>query len=110
MRGVAMDWLAILLALVGGGIGGNGIAAVMKNMSLGTTGNTVAGAIGGALGTWLVSLVPGLNAIVGGAAGAAASGSFDFAAAAGQGIVGIIAGAILTALASAIKNSSTRSA
>ncbi len=100
-----MDWLAIIISLVGGAIGGNGLAAIMKNYTLGTTGNTIAGAVGGALGTWLVSVIPGLNDIVG--AGAAA-GAFDFGAAAGQGVVGIVGGAILTAIAAGIKNSSMK--
>lgn len=99
-----MDWLAIVITLVGGAIGGNGLAAITRNLSVGTTGNTVTGAIGGALLTWLVSVIPGLSGIVG--SGMAAG--FDPGAAAGQGIVGIIGGAVLTAIAASIKNSSMR--
>jgi hypothetical protein len=103
--------VSILVQLIGGGIGGNGLAAIVKKLSLGPAGNTIAGAIGGWLGTWLAGMIPGLDGIVKGAAatGAAVSG-LDFGTLAGQGVTGIVGGAILTAIAGAIKNMSTRNA
>ena len=48
--------IPILVQLIGGGVGGNGIAAVLKQVNLGPVGNTIAGAIGGWLGTWLTTI------------------------------------------------------
>ena len=50
-----MDWLAIVITLAGGVIGGNGLAAITKNFSIGTTGNTIAGALFMAGAYWLSS-------------------------------------------------------
>ncbi len=103
--------IPILVQLIGGGVGGNGLAAVMKKLSLGPAGNTIAGAIGGWLGTWLAGMVPGLDGIVKGmaATGDAAAG-LDIGALAGQGVTGIVGGALLTAIAGAIKNMTAKSA
>ena len=99
--------VSILVQLIGGGVGGNGLAAVIKKLSLGPAGNTIAGAIGGWLGTWLAGMIPGLDGIV---KGAAAAGGQDIGALAGQGVTGIVGGAILTAIAGAIKNMTAKSA
>lgn len=99
--------VSILVQLIGGGVGGNGLAAVIKKLSLGPAGNTIAGAIGGWLGTWLAGMIPGLDGIV---KGAAAAGGLDIGALAGQGVTGIVGGAILTAIAGAIKNMTAKSA
>ena len=40
----------LIIQLIGGAIGGNGIGAAMKNVNLGPAGNTIAGALGGAAG------------------------------------------------------------
>lgn len=103
--------IPILVQLIGGGVGGNGLAAVMKKLSLGPAGNTIAGAIGGWLGTWLAGMVPGLDGIVKGMAVAeGAAGGLDIGALAGQGVTGIVGGALLTAIAGAIKNMTAKSA
>ncbi len=49
--------LPIIIQLVAGAVGGN-IAGAVKNFSLGTTGNTVAGGIGGVI---LGQLLPMLS-------------------------------------------------
>jgi len=103
--------VSILVQLIGGGVGGNGLAAIVKKLSLGPAGNTIAGAIGGWLGTWLAGMIPGLDAIVKGAAAAGgAAGGLDIGALAGQGVTGIVSGGILTAIVGAIKNMSAKSA
>lgn len=62
--------LPIVLQLVAGAVGGN-IAGAVKNISLGTTGNTVAGGIGGVILGQLLPLLSGggldsvLNGVVG---------------------------------------------
>lgn len=93
----------ILVQLVAGGVGGNVIAQIAKSLNLGTAGNTIVGAVGGLAGTWLASMVPGLDGLVGAAAGAAGTG-MDIGALAGQGATGLVAGGILTAIIGAIKS------
>ena len=99
----------ILVQLIAGGIGGNVIGQVVKSLNLGTTGNTIVGAIGGIAGTWLASKVPGLDSLVGAAAGAAGTtGGMDLGALAGQGATGLVGGGILTAIAGLIKSATSK--
>lgn len=103
----------ILVQLIGGGVGGNIIGQVVKSLNLGPAGNSIAGAIGGLAATWLAAQVPGLDALVGGAAGAAAAGGtaaggLDMGALAGQGVTGLVGGGVLTAIAGAIKNATRK--
>lgn len=96
----------ILVQLIAGGVGGNIIGQLAKSFSLGTAGNSVIGAVGGIAGTWLATMIPGLDALVGATAGAAgATGGLDLAALAGQGATGLVGGGILTAIAGIIKSS-----
>ncbi len=91
--------LPIIIQLIAGAIGGNGIGAAAKNLSLGTTWNTVAGAVGGVGLTWIAGLVPGLaNFVAGSGAG------IDATALVGQGVSGLVGGGVLTAIAALIKN------
>lgn len=101
--------IPILVQLIGGGVGGNGIAAVLKQVNLGPVGNTIAGAIGGWLGTWLAGMIPGLSGLVGTAAAAAGTGGLDIGALAGQGLTGLVGGGVLTAIAGLIKNATMKS-
>ncbi|MFM7800212.1 MAG: hypothetical protein ACKPBA_14710, partial [Planctomycetota bacterium] len=45
-----MDITSLLIQLVSGAVGGNIGGAALKNLSLGTTGNSIAGIIGGPIG------------------------------------------------------------
>ncbi|WP_423067219.1 hypothetical protein [Devosia sp. CN2-171] len=101
--------IPILVQLIGGGVGGNGIAAILKQVNLGPVGNTIAGAIGGWLGTWLAGQIPGLSGLVGGATAAAGAGGLDIGALAGQGLTGLVGGGVLTAIAGMIKNATMKS-
>jgi hypothetical protein len=86
----------IIIQIVAGAIGGNGAGAAMKDMNLGTLGNTIAGAIGGVGGGQLLSaLIPAL---------AGAAGTTDVGAMIGQAVGGGVSGAILTAIVGLIKN------
>jgi uncharacterized membrane protein YeaQ/YmgE (transglycosylase-associated protein family) len=66
------DWVSIIIGLVAGAIGGWLLGMVMKNMSSGTTGDLIAGLIGGIIlvliGTWgnflVWGTVPYIGAIV----------------------------------------------
>ena len=96
----------LLVQLIGGGVGGNVIAQIVKSLNLGPAGNTIVGAVGGIAGNWLASMIPGLNSLIAGSAGAAgAAGGLDIGALAGQGATGLVSGGILTAIAGLIKSS-----
>ena len=84
----------LIVQLVIGAIGGNAAGAVLKDQSLGTAGNTVAGAVGGLGGGWLAALIPAIAAASGG-------NGIDLQNIAGGGIGGIV----LTIIAGFIKNS-----
>ncbi|MGV3577161.1 MAG: hypothetical protein ACO1O4_18710 [Devosia sp.] len=92
----------ILAQLIGGGAGGNVVGQLAKNLSLGTTGNSIVGAIGGLVVTWLAGRIPGLDTLVGAAAG---TGGLDLGALAGQGATGLVGGGVLTAIVGIIKSS-----
>jgi uncharacterized membrane protein YeaQ/YmgE (transglycosylase-associated protein family) len=47
----------LIIQLVAGAVGGNAVGAGMKNVDLGTLGNTIAGAIGGAGGGTLLTVL-----------------------------------------------------
>lgn len=96
----------LLVQLIAGGAGGNVIAQLAKNLSLGTAGNSIVGAIGGLVGTWLAGMIPGLDSLVGAAAG---TGGLDIGALAGQGATGLVGGGVLTAIAGIIKSAMAKS-
>ncbi len=96
----------LLVQLIGGGAGGNVVGQLIKQLNLGTLGNTVAGALGGVGGTWLATMIPGLSGMLGSAAVAGGtSAGMDFSALAGQGVAGLVGGGVLTAIAGFVKNS-----
>ena len=82
--------LPLLIQVIAGGIGGNGIGRALKDVNLGTMGNTISGAIGGLGATALVGAIPGLEAITG-------------MGLAGDGISGIVGGGALTAIVSVVR-------
>ncbi len=92
----------ILVQLIAGGAGGNVIGQLAKNLSLGTAGNSIVGAVGGLAGTWLAGMIPGLDSLVG--AAATGAGGMDLGALAGQGAAGLVSGGVLTAIAGIIKS------
>lgn len=56
----------LIIQLIAGAVGGNAVGAGMKNVDLGTLGNTIAGAVGGAGGgTLLTALLPFLQGTAG---------------------------------------------
>ncbi len=89
-------WLPIIIQLISGAVGGNAAGAAMKNQSLGTLGNSIAGIVGGGLGGQLLALLGviagggGMNATT--VAGDVASGGAGGAAL--MAIVGIIKSAL----------------
>ena len=45
-----MDIVTLLVQLISGALGGNVAGSLLKNLSLGTVGNSLAGIVGGGLG------------------------------------------------------------
>ena len=86
----------LIIQLVAGALGGNAAGATAKNLDLGTLGNSIAGAIGGAGGgTLLTTLLPLLQG---------AAGNTDLGPLLGQAVGGGVSGAVLTAIVGLIKN------
>ncbi len=56
-----MDPINLIIQLVGGAAGGNIAGSLLKNMSLGTAGNSIAGLVGGLLGGNVLSSALGLG-------------------------------------------------
>lgn len=87
-------WLPIIIQLISGVAGGNAAGAAMKDQSLGTVGNSIAGLIGGGLGGQLLTL---LGVI------AAGAGSMDTGGIAGNIASGGTGGGALLAIVATIK-------
>ena len=69
--------IPLLIQLVSGAAGGNIAGALLKNLSLGTVGNSLAGAVGGGLGSQLLPMLAGpglLDTIIGQVAGGGIGG------------------------------------
>jgi hypothetical protein len=58
-----MSIMGILVSLISGGVGGNIVGAAWKDASLGTLGNTIAGAIGGVAGGYILQAVGILSSL-----------------------------------------------
>lgn len=95
--------VSLIVQLIAGGVGGNITAQVVKKADLGMAGNTIVGAVGGLIGTWLVGLLPGLGGLVGVMADTTAG--LNIGVLVGQGVAGLIGGGLLTAIAGLIKSS-----
>lgn len=94
--GIAMDIVPLLISLVSGAAGGNAAGALMKNFSLGTLGNSVAGIVGGGLGGWVLSLL-------GIAPAAAGGGGIDLANVIGNLASGGVGGGVLMTILGVVK-------
>jgi len=91
-----MNIISLIIQLISGAVGGNVAGAAMKENSLGTLGNSIAGIIGGGLGGTL------LQTVLGGAA--AGGGSLDLTTILSNVAGGGVGGAILMAIIGIIKN------
>ena len=56
-----MDVLPLLIQLVSGAIGGNAAGSALKNLSLGTLGNSLVGILGGGLGGAILQSLLGMG-------------------------------------------------
>jgi len=94
------SYLPLIIQLVAGVIGGNAAGSAMKDRSLGTTGNSIAGAVGGGIvGQLLQALMAG-----GAMDGAAAASGLDLGSLVTDIVGGGAGGAILTAVLGLLMN------
>ena len=91
-----MNIISIIIEAISGAVGGNIAGAAMKENSLGTVGNSIAGIVGGGLGEMLLQSILG-SAATGG-------GSMDLTTILGNVAGGGVGGAILMAIIGIIKN------
>ena len=92
-----MDITSLLVNLLAGAAGGNAAGAAMKDYSLGTVGNSIAGLVGGGIGGQLLAMaIPALG-------GAAAGGGMDLAGIVGQLAGGGVGGAVVMLIIGVIK-------
>ncbi|HEY7752305.1 MAG TPA: hypothetical protein VH856_00675 [Steroidobacteraceae bacterium] len=96
-----MDITSLLIQLASGAVGGNVAGAALKNLSLGTVGNSVVGILGGGLGGQIL----GMLGMGGGGGGAMDVGSI-LSSVAGGGV----GGAVLLAIIGFIRKSMGKSA
>ena len=119
-----MNITALIVQLISGAAGGNIAGALLKKLSLGPVGNSIAGIVGGGLRAVdpvgdrpdrLDQIVGGgvwgqlLGMLMGGGA-APAAGGFDIGSLVAQIGGGGIGGAILMAIVGAIRNAMAKSA
>lgn len=88
--------ISLIVSLISGALGGNGAAKVMPDKSLGTLWNSVAGIVGGGLGSQILGMiVPSL--------GAAAGDGMDIGSIAAQVVGGGVGGGVVMAIIGMIK-------
>jgi uncharacterized membrane protein YeaQ/YmgE (transglycosylase-associated protein family) len=90
-----MDWISLLISLISGAVGGNAAGALMKDKSLGTAGNSIAGILGGGVGG---AILQALGLSGGG------TGGLDIASIVSSIAGGGVGGGIIMAIISFIKN------
>ncbi len=89
-----MEYLPLLIQLISGALGGNVAGSLLKNLSLGTLGNSIAGIVGGGIGGQILEQVFHT---------AVAGGSLDPVSIITQIIGGGAGGGILMAIIGAIR-------
>ena len=85
--------LPLIVQLISGAVGGNIAGSLMKNLSLGTLGNSIIGIVGGGLGGQLLSTL-GI---------AASGGGMDIGSIVGSIAGGGVGGGVLLAIIGVIK-------
>ena len=95
-----MDITSLLIQLIIGAVGSNAAGKAVPDKSLGTLGNTIAGAIGGLGGGQLLDMILGGGAM---ATDAAAASGLDIGAVIQDVAGGGIGGAVLTIVVALIK-------
>ena len=93
------EYLPLIIRLVIGALGGNVAGKLLKNLSLGTAGNSIVGILGGGLGGQLLGML---------GMGAAAEGGMDMSGILGSVAGGGVGGGVLMAIIGAIKNAMSK--
>lgn len=90
--------LGLIIQLISGAVGGNVAGGLLKNVNLGTLGNSLVGILGGGIGGQLLSML--------GVAGAeaASAGSLDIASIVTQIAGGGVGGGVLLVIVGLIKS------
>ncbi len=92
-----MDIVSIITSLIGGGAGGAGAGALLKDKGLGMLGNLLSGGAGGLLssvgGVSIASVIPALGEMLGGAGSSLVGG----------GVNGLILTAVIGLIKSKLK-------
>jgi len=96
-----MNIISLIIEAISGAVGGNVAGAAMKENSLGTVGNSIAGIVGGGLGGTILQMVMG--------SGATGGGSMDLTSILSNVAGGGVGGAILMAIIGIIKNKMAKS-
>ncbi|MBM3520354.1 MAG: hypothetical protein FJX63_06260 [Alphaproteobacteria bacterium] len=96
-----MDIVSLIIQIIAGAVGGNAAGAALKQKSLGTAGNSIAGAVGGLILAQVIELLTGAPVS---ADAAAAAASMDIGALIKELIASGAGGAILTAIVGMVKN------
>src|SRR5882762_581194 len=91
-----MNIISLIIQVISGAVGGNVAGAAMKESSLGTLGNSIAGIVGGGVGGTLLQMVMGTAATSG--------GGLDLQSILANVAGGGVGGAILMAIVGIIKN------
>jgi hypothetical protein len=94
-----MEFLPLLIQLVSGALGGNIVGSLLKNLSLGTVGNSIAGIVGGGVAGQIIEQVFHT---------AVAGGAIDPISILTQVLGGGVGGGILTAIVGAIRNATVK--
>ncbi|MEQ1616131.1 MAG: hypothetical protein ABL904_25550 [Hyphomicrobiaceae bacterium] len=92
-----MELIPLLIQLASGAAGGNIAGALLKNISLGTLGNSIAGIIGGGLGAKILGILGILAAAKGG-------GGMDIGSILGNVLGGGAGGGALMAIIGVIRS------
>jgi hypothetical protein len=89
------DWLPIVIQLLSGAAGGNIVGKLLKNLDLGTLGNSLAGILGGGVGGQLLGM---LGMASGG------DGGMDLTSILGSVAGGGVGGGVLMSVIGVVKN------
>ena len=93
----------LIIQLVAGALGGNAAGMALKNLNLGTLGNSIAGIVGGGLGGQILGMLGGAGAA------AATTGGTDMGAIIASLASGGVGGGVLMAIVGAVKNMMAKS-
>ena len=94
--------LPLIISLISGAAGGNIVGSVLKNLNLGTVGNSIAGILGGGIGQQLIAMLG--SGAVADAAAAAGGGGMDMGSILSNVASGGAGGGVLMAVIGIIRN------